>query len=102
VAIDDLPRRYKDNIQTLFCLEVSRRPRVPAGFRNTASVLGPIGNCHVRNSMSTPSYVVRSVTVTTGRPPKFDTLVGHSGGMSVDRQIELNSDILAFLKSQVG
>src|SRR5205823_14452511 len=41
----------------------------PVGLRNTASVLGPAGNCHVRNSISTPSYVARPVIVTTGGPP---------------------------------
>ena len=45
-------------------------PRAPDGFRNTASVFGPAGNCQVRNSMSKPSYVVRLVTVTTGGPPR--------------------------------
>jgi prolyl oligopeptidase len=39
-----------------------------------------------------------------GRPIllRYDTLAGHSGGMSVDRQLDLDSDILAFLKSQIG
>jgi prolyl oligopeptidase len=33
---------------------------------------------------------------------RYDTLVGLSGGMSVDRQLDLDRDILAFLKSQIG
>lgn len=33
---------------------------------------------------------------------RYDTLVGHSGGLSVDRLVDLDTDILAFLKSQIG
>ncbi len=33
---------------------------------------------------------------------RYDTLAGHSAGMSVDRRIDLDTDVLAFLESQTG
>ncbi len=33
---------------------------------------------------------------------RYDTLTGHSGGRSVDQQINFDADFLAFVKSQIG
>ncbi len=33
---------------------------------------------------------------------RYDTLTGHSGGRSVDQQIDFDADFLAFVKSQIG
>lgn len=33
---------------------------------------------------------------------RYDTLTGHSGGRSVDQQLDFDADLLAFLKSQIG
>jgi len=39
-----------------------------------------------------------------GRPViiRYDTLTGHSGGRSVDQELDFDADFFAFLKSQVG
>ena len=39
-----------------------------------------------------------------GRPIliRYDTLTGHSGGRSVNQQLDFDADLLAFLKSQIG
>ncbi len=33
---------------------------------------------------------------------RYDTLTGHSGGRSVDQQLDFDADFLAFMKSQIG
>jgi prolyl oligopeptidase len=33
---------------------------------------------------------------------RYDTLTGHSGGKSVDQQLDFDTDLLAFVKSQIG
>jgi prolyl oligopeptidase len=33
---------------------------------------------------------------------RYDTLTGHSGGRSVDQQLDFDTDLLAFVRSQIG
>ncbi len=39
-----------------------------------------------------------------GRPIiiRYDTLTGHSGGRSVDQQLDFDADFMSFVKSQIG